>query len=176
VQFTFGQSIDPVTPLEITVTRCAVTKEEDAKKERTMGNKHIIPYALYQAKAFVSPVFADRTGFDQSDLALFFDALRHLFSNDQSAARSEMNVRAIYDFEHVGTQNGRSSHQNHREAQLGCEHAYKLFGGIQPRLKPGKGFPSSFEDYGIVDQWRDKEREGFVVPGVRLNRIVDPSA
>src|SRR5215831_12122106 len=32
VQFTFAQSLDPITPLEITVTRCAVTKEEDAKK------------------------------------------------------------------------------------------------------------------------------------------------
>ncbi|MBS1812499.1 MAG: type I CRISPR-associated protein Cas7, partial [Acidobacteria bacterium] len=39
VQFTFGQSFHPITPLEITITRCAVTKAEDAAKERTMGNK-----------------------------------------------------------------------------------------------------------------------------------------
>src|SRR5262245_9107473 len=45
VQFTFGQSFHPITPLEITITRCAVTKETDAGKERTMGNKHIVPYA-----------------------------------------------------------------------------------------------------------------------------------
>src|SRR5262245_9568753 len=29
VQFTFGQSFHPITPLEITITRCAVTKETD---------------------------------------------------------------------------------------------------------------------------------------------------
>ena len=37
VQFTFGQSYHPITPLEISITRGAVTKEEDADKERTMG-------------------------------------------------------------------------------------------------------------------------------------------
>ena len=54
VQFTFGQSYHPITPLEISITRCAVTKEADAKKERTMGNKHIVPYALYVAKGGTS--------------------------------------------------------------------------------------------------------------------------
>jgi len=42
VQFTFGQSLHPITPLEITITRCAVTKEADKAKERTMGSKHIV--------------------------------------------------------------------------------------------------------------------------------------
>ena len=48
-------------------------------KERTMGNKHIVPYALYCAKVFVSPMFSDHTGFDDVDLRLLFDALKHLF-------------------------------------------------------------------------------------------------
>ena len=51
VQFTFGQSFHPITPLEITITRCAVTKEADKAKERTMGNKHIVPYAFMRRKA-----------------------------------------------------------------------------------------------------------------------------
>jgi CRISPR-associated protein Csd2 len=55
--------------LEISITRCAVTKPEDEKKERTMGNKHIVPYALYVAKAYISPVFAERTGFDEGRLS-----------------------------------------------------------------------------------------------------------
>ena len=57
-----------------------------------MGNKHIVPYALYVAKAFVSPVFAKRTGFTDEDLELFFEALQHMFDHDQSAARAEMTV------------------------------------------------------------------------------------
>jgi len=182
VQFTFGMSLDPIPTQEITITRCAVTKEEDAAKERTMGNKHIVPYALYVAKAFISPIFAERTGFDETDLTLFFEALKHLFSNDQSAARAEMNVRAIYDFEHVGTQNGNSAHQNRREAMLGCAHAHKLFEKVTFKRKTdanGRTFPASFDDYTPIDDWRDKQSEDGRLnqfPGVKLNRILDPLA
>jgi len=181
VQFTFGMSLDPITTQEVTITRCAVTKEEDASKERTMGNKHIVPYGLYMAKAFISPIFAARTGFDDADLKLFFDALGHLFSNDQSAARADMNVRAVYDFEHVGTQEGANASQNGREAMLGCAHAHKLFAGVSFKRKAaekvGHTFPTCFEDYEVRDDWKGKEdKNGHVLPGVNLNRIVDPLA
>jgi CRISPR-associated protein Csd2 len=178
VQFTFGMSLDPIPSQEITITRCAVTKEEDAAKERTMGNKHIVPYGLYVAKAFVSPIFAERTGFDETDLAVFFDALKHLFSNDQSAARAEMNVRAIYDFEHVGTQTGKSAEQNKREAMLGCAHAHKLFEqAIYTRKadRNGRTFPASFADYELRDgDGLEQSADGLLkkFPGVKLNRIL----
>jgi CRISPR-associated protein Csd2 len=173
VQFTFGMSLDPIPMQEITVTRCAVTKEEDAAKERTMGNKHIVPYGLYCAKAFVSPIFAERTGFDEADLKLFFDALAHLFRDDASAARAEMCVRAVYDFEHVGTQDGKNAAQNRREQQLGCEHAHRLFEKVGFKRKPSeRTFPAGFEDYEPVDGWREKKDE--LPKGVKLNRIVDP--
>ena len=68
VQFSFGQSFDPISPQEITITRCAVTKEEDVAKERTMGQKYIVPYGLYAARCYVSPAFAENTGFDQARL------------------------------------------------------------------------------------------------------------
>ena len=147
IQFTFGQSIDAITPLDISITRCAVTKPEDENKERTMGNKFIVPYALYAAKAYVSPVFAERTGFTNADLELFFEALQDMFTHDQSAARAEMTIRGIYDFEHVGSQHQNNAEQNKKEARLGCYHAHKLFEGIDIKLKPGKEFPDSFYDY-----------------------------
>jgi len=157
VQFTFGQSVHPITPLEISITRCAVTKEADAKKERTMGNKHIVPYALYVAKGYVSPSFAERTGFTQADLDLFFKALAGMFEHDRSAARGEMIVRGIYDFEHIGTHadatDDQQKKQNLRETSLGCAHAHKLFEGIQIMLEDGKEFPSSFSDYIIKNFW-----------------------
>jgi CRISPR-associated protein Csd2 len=155
VQFTFGQSFHPITPLEITVTRCAVTKEEDKEKERTMGHKHIVPYALYAAKCYISPPFAERTGFTTRDLDLFFEALAEMFTHDRSAARGEMVVRGIYDFEHVGTQHPNNADQNRKEARLGCFHAHKLFDGIKVSLKDGKGFPESFEDYNVVSTWAE---------------------
>ena len=165
IQFTFARSFDPITPLDISITRCAVTRPEDEKKERTMGNKHIVPYALYAAKAYVSPIFAERTGFTDEDLNLFFDALGNMFTHDQSAARAEMTVRGIYDFEHVGTQDQNNAEQNRREARLGCYHAHKLFEGVHVGLKPGKTYPESFEDYKdqIVCTWTENSLPKGVV-------------
>jgi CRISPR-associated protein Csd2 len=67
VQFSFGRSVEPVMPLEISVTRMAATNEtekkerlqgEDAQEKRgdnrTMGRKHIIPYGLYEAHGYIS--------------------------------------------------------------------------------------------------------------------------
>ena len=161
IQFTFARSCHPITPLEISITRCAVTKAEDESKERTMGDKHIVPYALYAAKAYVSPAFADVTKFVDADLALFFEALEHMFTHDQSAARAEMVVRGIYDFEHVGTQPSANAGQNAREAKLGCAHAHKLLGGIKINLKKevedkGRDYPESFEDYDILCSWTEE--------------------
>lgn len=156
VQFTFGQSLHPITPLEITITRCAVTKEVDKAKERTMGNKHIVPYALYAAKGYVSPPFAERTGFTNDDLDLLFKALVNMFEHDRSAARGEMVVRGLYDFEHVGTQHENNGGQNKREARLGCAHAHKLFDGIKVELEEGRKFPESFKDYKVVCEWDNK--------------------
>ncbi len=174
VQFTFGMSLDPIPMQEITLTRCAVTKEEDAAKERTMGNKHIVPYALYCAKAFISPMFAERTGFDDTDLKLFFDALKHLFRDDSSAARAEMCVRAVYDFEHIGTQGDTNITQNRREQQLGCEHAHKLFEKVRfERRSNEQTFPAAFTDYELIDGWREKEDE-LLKKGVKLTRLVNP--
>jgi CRISPR-associated protein Csd2 len=163
VQFTFGQSYHAVTPLEITVTRCAVTDEKDKTKERTMGNKHIVPYALYAAKGYVSPAFAERTEFTQADLDLLFEALLQMFEHDRSAARGEMVVRGLYDFEHVGTQHENNAEQNKREAKLGCAHSHKLFEGIKVELTEdakAKGFPESFADYHVVCQWTDNLPNG----------------
>ncbi len=165
VQFTFGQSFHPITPLEVTITRCAVTKEEDANKERTMGNKHIVPYALYAAKGYVSPAFAEKTGFTDADLELLFQSLLNMFEHDRSAARGEMIVRGLFDFEHCGTQHANNADQNKREARLGCAHAHKLIEGIKVTLKDGKTFPESFADYDVKCEWT----EDTLPKGIKLN-------
>jgi CRISPR-associated protein Csd2 len=178
VQFTFGQSFHAITPLEVTITRCAVTKEEDAKKERTMGNKHIVPYGLYAAKGYVSPAFAEKTGFTEADLALLFQALLSMFEHDRSAARGEMIVRGLYDFEHVGTQHANNAEQNKREARLGCAHAHVLLEGIKVALSDeakaaGKTFPESFADYTVTNTWTAEN----LPRGIKLHlRHVGPDA
>jgi CRISPR-associated protein Csd2 len=53
VQLNFARSIEPIVPLEISITRMAVTNERDVEKERTMGHKYIVPYALYRVEGYI---------------------------------------------------------------------------------------------------------------------------
>ncbi len=106
VQLAFARSIEPVLPLEISITRLAATTEADheAKGGRTMGRKHIVPYGLYRAHGFVSASLASHpvkgTGFSGPDLDLLFEALRNMFDHDRSAARGEMATRRLIVFRH----------------------------------------------------------------------------
>jgi CRISPR-associated protein Csd2 len=169
-QFTFGRSFHPVTPLEVTITRCAVTREEDVAKERTMGQKYIVPYGLYAAKCYISPPFAEMTGFDQDDCDLLIQALTRLFEHDHSAARGDMVVRGLLDFEHVGTQSEKNPEQNRREARLGCAHAHQLFSTIKVKLKDESKQPQSFADYDVSVAFVEADFKG-----VKLHTHVDPS-
>ena len=49
-----------------------------------MGRKHIIPYGLYRAHGFISAKLAERTGFSNEDLDLFWRALINMFEHDRS--------------------------------------------------------------------------------------------
>jgi len=183
VQFTFGQSFHAITPLEATISVCAARNEakgkdgkppteEDIAKSTVaqtgiQGRKHFVPYALYAAKCYISPPFAERTGFTEEDLSLFFEALNEMFTHDRSAARGEMVVRGIYDFEHVGTQHPNNAEQNKKEARLGCFHAHKLFEGVRVKLKPGKEFPESFVDYEVSTGWTEDTMPKGVVLNLR---------
>src|SRR5450756_470926 len=75
LQITFARSIDQVVPLDLSITRIAVTREEDRKisseedpgkpgkqKQTEMGRKTLVPYGLYRAFGFFNPHFAESTG------------------------------------------------------------------------------------------------------------------
>jgi len=104
VQLTFARSIDPIFTAEHSITRMAVTTEEEAKKQsgdnRTMGRKFTVPYGLYKAYGFVSPALAAQTGFSADDLELLWDALINMFEFDRSAARGLMSTQHLIVFEH----------------------------------------------------------------------------
>lgn len=107
VQFAFARSVEPIVPLEISVTRMAATTEADAEAKgdiRTMGRKHIVPYGLYRAHGFISAPLANDsrkgTGFSEDDLGLLWSALGYMFDHDRSAARGEMAARRLIVFKH----------------------------------------------------------------------------
>lgn len=135
VQFNFAKSIDPIVPQEITITRMAVTNEKDAEKERTMGRKHIVPYALYRAEGYVSAPLAKITGFSSSDLELLWEALLNMFEHDRSAARGKMATRKLVVFEH--------------STPLGNAPAHELFDLVCISRKNDEEPPRAFSDYEI---------------------------
>jgi len=102
VQISFARSVDPLVTLEHAITRTSVTNERDLEKERTMGRKFTVPYALYRAHGFINPFLAEQTGFDENDLSLLWEALLGAFQFDQSAARpaGSMTVQKLVVFEH----------------------------------------------------------------------------
>jgi CRISPR-associated protein Csd2 len=134
VQFSFARSIEPVLPLEISVTRMAATNEAEKKErsegeddtekrgdKRTMGRKHIVPYGLYRAHGYISAplAFDERkgTGFTGHDLDLLFTALGEMFEHDRSAARGEMATRGLVIFRHASA--------------LGSARSQELFGRVK---------------------------------------------
>lgn len=145
VQLTFARSVDPITQLEYSITRMAVTSEVEAGRQdgnnRTMGRKYTVPYGLYVAHGFISAFMARQSGFSADDLELLFQALENMFEHDRSAARGHMSTRGLYVFKH--------------ESELGNAHADSLFERIQPRLKDGIETPRSFSDYTVTVQDRD---------------------
>lgn len=110
VQLAFASSVEPVLPMEISITRVAVTNEKDLEKERTMGRKHIVPYGLYRVHGFISAKLAERTGFSEDDLALFWRSLTNLFEHDRSAARGEMAARKLIVFKHENVMGNAPAH------------------------------------------------------------------
>ena len=136
VQFTFSRSVDPIVSLEQSITRMAVTNERDLEKERTMGRKEIVPYALYTLHGFISPHLACDTGFSKADLDLLWQALQMMFEHDRSAARGEMASRRLIIFEH--------------ESKLGNAPAHALFDRLQINRKDSDKPTRSYRDYDVL--------------------------
>ena len=137
VQLGFARSVDPILPQEVTITRVAITKEDDAEKKGTeMGRKYIVPYGLYRAEGYVSANLARKTtGFSEEDLELLWQAILNMFELDHSAARGKMSVRELIVFRH--------------DSELGSAPAYKLFDRVKVRRNPGVTAPRAYSDYQV---------------------------
>lgn len=136
VQVTFARSIDPIFPFDISITRIAITTQEDWEKKTTeMGRKAIVPYGLYRAHGFFNPFLAKGTGVSEEDVKLLWEALGNLFEFDRSASRGEMAVRGLWVFTH--------------ENSKGNAPAHELFGKIRVQRRYTDRPPRHFEDYEV---------------------------
>ena len=149
LQITFARSIDPVVPLDLSITRVAVTDPEDMKivaaedgkgagagKQTEMGRKALIPYALYRAYGFFNPHFAKQTGVTGEDLELFWNALQMMWDLDRSSSRGMMACQGLYVFSH--------------ESSMGNAPAQRLFERINEQQRGNVVAPRSFRDYTVT--------------------------
>jgi len=145
-QLTFARSLSPIIPMEVCITRVAITRAEDAgtvvgeseagkTKVTEMGRKAMVPYGLYLAHGFFSAPFAAKSGVTSEDLALFWDALRMMWDHDRSAARGMMACRGLYVFSHANA--------------FGNAPAQELFDRVTAALKDGIETPRRFQDYTV---------------------------
>ncbi len=165
LQLTFARSIDPIIPLDLSITRVAVTREQDrvvavaeeggegtGGKRTEMGRKALVPYGLYLSRGFFNPHFASQSGATPEDLELFWQALQQMWDLDRSSARGMLACQGLYVFSH--------------ESPLGNAPAQSLFERVHVARKPGVDAPRSIADYsvGVVE-------EGLP-DGVALTRLV----
>jgi len=138
VQLGFARSIDPIVSQEITITRVAITTEDDAGKKSTeMGRKNIVPYGLYRVEGYISANLARKvTGFSEEDLELLWEAIINMFEHDHSAARGKMAVRELIVFKH--------------SKELGDCPAYKLFEAVEVKKKDDIVYPRKYQDYEVA--------------------------
>lgn len=181
VQVSFSRSVDPILPMDVSITRMAVAEKvtgastvqdyedweskQEEDKLRTMGRKALIPYGLYVAKGFISANLAAGTGFSEEDLDNFWQALANMYDHDRSASKGVMSCRGLYVFKHVGTDTDPT--QRVRQAMLGCAPAHRLLDFSTPARPLDNviidishregltGSPRSFADYRVtVDESR----------------------
>jgi len=185
MQIKFGRSIDPVVPIDHSITRCAITRSEDLlRKETEMARKPNIPYGLYRVHGYYNPTLARRKRavegeknkwkweyyVSRKDMEDFWEALEYMYEKHSasSASAGEQTTRGLWVFSH--------------ETSRGNAHAYKLFelikvppctDGNEPRDYecykkhiefPGKGNSS------IEKQPHSLSEYGF--PGVSITRLV----
>lgn len=136
VQLSFSRSLDPILPMDISITRMAVTeaKELDAPNQ-TMGRKSLIPYGLYRCHGFISANLARETGFSDDDLNLLWQALQNMFDLDRSASRGTMAPQKLVVFRH--------------QSALGNAPAHKLFERITVAQRDSVQAARQFSDYEV---------------------------
>jgi CRISPR-associated protein Csd2 len=165
LQMTFARSVSPVIPMDISITRVAITKEEDAKvvvgedgsegkggKTTEIGRKPIVPYGLYVGRGFYSVPFAEDSGASREDLELYWTALINMWDLDHSASRGLMACRGLYVFSH--------------EDRLGNAPAHTLFSRFEVELRKGTEAPRQFEHYKVAINGHD------LPDGVTLTKLV----
>ncbi len=147
IQLSFSRSIDRVIPMDISITRVAITKPEDAKvvigddgkgsgKQTEMGRKALLPYGLYKGYGFINPKLGEQTELSEEDLDLFWKAIINMWDHDRSASRGMMALRGLVIFTH--------------DDPLGNAPAHTLLDRVTAQKKDDVEASRDFTDYTVT--------------------------
>lgn len=161
VQIAFARSVDPILPLDISITRmCTADGDKDKSssyyadlenttpedKLRTMGRKQFIPFGIYEARGFISANLSAETGFDENDLKILFESILNMYEHDRSASKGQMSVISpLIIFKHSGTDSDEK--QRERQCRLGCAPAHRLFEAVSIIKNDNTELPRYYTDY-----------------------------
>ena len=154
LQLSMARSIDPVFPMDHTITRVTQTKQEDIDKGESteMGGKWTVAYGLYRVELYYSANRGQQTGVDAKDLELLYRSLEMMFDHDRSATRGTLTGRGLYVFSHADS--------------FGSAPAHKLTERVQPALLNTEVAPRSFGDYVVSVE------DNGLPQGVTLTKLI----
>ena len=82
-------SVSPVDIVSLQITKSVNSEDgKQGKSSDTMGMKHMVEFGLYVIKGSINCQLAEKTGFTEEDAEKIKEALRTLFENDCSSART----------------------------------------------------------------------------------------
>ncbi len=110
MQLTFARSVSPIIPLDLVITRVAITKADD-EKTTEIGRKMIVPYGLYLGYGYYVPHFAQQSGFSSEDLTIFWEAFQNAWDIDRAASRGTLTLQALHIFSHDNPRGNAPAHR-----------------------------------------------------------------
>lgn len=147
----FAKSVDPISPVEHTITCVARANEKENGQTQGMGTKHTVPYGLYIVRGEINPHYAKKTGFSEEDKDILFESLTNMFEYDRSSGRGLMTSQKLYVFKH-------------EKSTLNAP-AKKIYDLVSCVKKDGIQIPRSINDYEI-------SIKGEIPAGVELIEII----
>ncbi len=128
-------SVSPVDVSTMQITKSVNGGTSDRKGPDTMASKNRVEFGLYKFCGSINHQLAEKTGFSEEDLELFWNALKNMFDVDRSAARGLMSAQKLIVFKH--------------DSILGNAPANKLFELVKVE-KVCDGASRSFIDYSVT--------------------------
>ncbi|MCQ2209081.1 MAG: type I CRISPR-associated protein Cas7 [Paludibacteraceae bacterium] len=138
VQFSPAVSIDPIQYINQPLCRCMLTNEPSKNegsnfiKTTECGNYFFVPYALYAARFYVSPIQASKTGATMEDLELLMDDIKSMYWDRHTSSKGTRRVRGLWLF----------------DLKQACDPDLVL-DAIKVQKKAGVNIPSCWEDYEV---------------------------